>query len=135
MPFNSFEEAVDNIVRRHPDYAPDAYAFMRAALDETSRKLAKRAEAPHLSAEELYLGFCTYALEEYGPLAAAVLEHWGINSSSDVGSIVYNLIEAGVFGKQDGDTREQFDNLIAPTQLLNAPFEPEPAQRRKNKRS
>lgn len=135
MPFSSFEEAVDDIVRRHPDYAPDAYTFMRTALDETSRKLAKRAEAPHLTAEELYLGFCSYALEEYGPLAAAVVEHWGINSSADVGSIVYNLIEAGVFGKQDGDTREQFDALIPPARLLNAPFEPEEPKHRTGKRS
>lgn len=131
MPYKSFEDAVDAVMQRHPEYAPDAYAFMRAALDETSRKVVTPDRTPHLSAEELYLGFCAYALEEFGPMAAAVMEHWGISTSSDVGAIVYNLIEVGVFGKQSGDTREQFNGLAPLTALLNAPYETETKKKRR----
>lgn len=120
----SFEDAVDEILKRHPEYAPDAYGFMRSALDSASRRFGKTADNPHLSAEELYLGFCAAALEEYGPLAKAVLSHWNICGSGDVGAIVYNLIEVGVFGRQESDTRAQFDNLRDLTEILDEPYLP-----------
>lgn len=123
MPFN-FEDALEEILRRDDSYAPDAYSFMRQALDYAVEEFHKTPENPHLSAEELYLGFCAYALQEYGPMAAAVMEHWGISGSADVGNIVYNLIRVGVFGRQKGDTREQFDNLQPMDKLLNTPYEP-----------
>ena len=119
----SFEDAVDKILQKNDDYPADAYYFIRAALDATVEQCRKPAENPHLSAEELYFGFCAYALEEYGPLAQAVMEQWNVLTSSDVGNLVYNLIEVGVFGKQEGDRREQFDNLTPVDSLLNAPYE------------
>ena len=121
MPFN-FEDAVDEILRRDGSYAPDSYAFMRQALDYSAEQYHKGGDDPHLTAEELYLGFCSYALQEYGPMAAAVLEHWGILGSADVGNIVYNLIRVGVFGRQESDTREQFDHLQPLEELLDAPY-------------
>lgn len=120
----SFEAAVDTIMSTHPEYAPDAYHFMRTALDSASRRFNKTAADPHLSAEELYLGFCAALLEEYGPLAKAVTEHWGILKSADVGAIVYNLIEVGVFGRQESDTQAQFDHLRSLDVLLDEPFLP-----------
>ena len=44
-------------------------------------------------------------------------------SASDFGNIVYNLIEVGIFGKQKGDTREQFDELPNLSSVLNAPYD------------
>lgn len=120
----SFEDAVDIILSKHPEYAPDAYHFMRTALDSASRRFNKTAENPHLTAEELYLGFCAALLEEYGPLAKAVTEHWGIFKSADVGAIVYNLIEVGVFGRQESDTQAQFDHLRRIDDILNEPYLP-----------
>lgn len=118
----SFEEAVDAIVRKHPEYAPDAYHFMRSAIDYAADQLNKSDQSPHLSAEELYLGACAHALEEYGPLARYLLDSWNLSSSHDFGCIVYNLIEAGVFGKQADDRQEEFDKLIPLEFLLEAPF-------------
>lgn len=119
----SFEDAVEQILEKTEDYPADAYFFIRAALDATVEKCRKPAENPHLSAEELYFGFCSYALEEYGPLAMAVMEQWGITESTHVGDLVYNLIEVGVFGKQESDKREQFDGLTPVSTLMNAPYE------------
>ncbi len=119
----SFEDAVDAILAKHPEYSAEAYTFMRQALDVASEHFHKSKESPHLSAEELYLGACAHALEEYGPLARLVLDDWGIRESSDIGAIVYHLIEVGVFGKQEGDSREQFNGLQSLEELLNAPFE------------
>lgn len=118
----TFESAVETIMWRHPEYAPDAYEFMRLALDYAVEKQPAEKKGKHLDARELYLGACAYALEQYGTMAREVLGFWGVNSASDIGDLVYNLIEVGVFGKQEGDTREQFDHLPDMEQILLAPF-------------
>ncbi len=120
---HSFEDAVEQVLKKTDTYPSDAYFFIRAALDATVERTHKTASNPHLSAEELYFGFCAYALEEYGPLAMAVMEQWGITESTHVGDLVYNLIDVGAFGKQEGDRREQFDGLTPVASLLNAPYE------------
>ena len=118
----SFEEIIGDIVSRHEDYAPDAYDFLRQALDHSAQRFKQDHKTAHLSAEELYLGVCSLALEEYGPMAKSVLEYWGILSSVDVGEIVFRLIEVGVFGKQEGDTINQFYHLPALSTILDAPY-------------
>ncbi len=123
----SFEKAVEILVERYPQYAEEAYEFMRAGLDAAADKFCKEDKSPHLSAKELYLGACAYALEEYGPLAAKVLDFWGLRSAADFGHVVYNLIEVGVFGKQKGDSLEQFYDLPDLQQILNAPYEGMPS--------
>lgn len=118
----SFDEIIGDIVSRHEDYAPDAYDFLRQALDHSAQRFKQDRKTAHLSAEELYLGVCSLALEEYGPMAKSVLEYWGILSSVDVGEIVFRLIEVGVFGKQEGDTINQFYHLPALSTILDAPY-------------
>ena len=119
----SFEKVIETLVERYPQYTEEAYEFMRAGMDAAADRFCKDDKSPHLSARELYLGACAYALEEYGPLAARVLEFWGIKCSRDFGNIVYNLIEVGVFGKQKGDSPEQFDTLPDLQQVLNTPYD------------
>lgn len=121
----SFEEAVDAIVMQHPEYSSDAYEFTRASLDNATEHFCQNRTNKHLSAEELYMGACAYALDEYGPLAWEVLHFWGMESASDLGQVVYNLIEAGIFGKQEGDTLEQFHHLPDLHHLLRSPYLPE----------
>lgn len=117
-----FEDAVNAIMRVHDEYAPDAYDFLRQALDSSLRRYKKDENNKHLSAEELYLGLCSHALEEYGPMAKYVLQYWGINSSKDVGQIVFYLVEAKVFGKQEDDSIEQFHHLPKLSQMLDSPY-------------
>jgi uncharacterized repeat protein (TIGR04138 family) len=52
------------------------------------------------------------ALRQYGLLAAAVLNHWGVRSTSDIGDIVYNLIAAGDLEKTASDSRSDFDDVF-----------------------
>ncbi|MBR5887458.1 MAG: hypothetical protein IKZ07_04540 [Akkermansia sp.] len=118
-----FEKAVAMLVERYPEYPEEAYEFMRTGLDAAADRFCKDDKSPHLSAKEVYLGACAYALEEYGPMAADVLGFWGIHSASDFGNIVYNLIEVGIFGKQKEDKREQFDELPDLQSFLNAPYD------------
>lgn len=119
---NDTQELIRALVDKYPEYAEEAYEFMQSALVwATDRVCAGQAEK-NLSAEELYMGACSYAIEEYGPLACEVLKFWGIESSEDVGRVVYNLIEAGIFGKQKNDSLEQFNNLADLRLLLRSPY-------------
>lgn len=118
----SFEDAVNELTRKHKEFTPEAYYFMREAIDYAAEQLNKGTSQPNLSAKELYLGACAYALEEYGAMARKVLEYWGIYTTQDFSNVVYNLIEAGVFGKQKDDSPSDFEKLDPLENLLNAPF-------------
>lgn len=118
-----FEDAVNNIVQRHDEYAAEAYDFLRQAMDSSMRQYKKEENNRHLSAEELYMGVCALALEEYGPMAKTVLSYWGIQDGKDVGQIVFYLIEAGVFGKQEDDSIEQFYRLPKLSFVLDSPYQ------------
>jgi uncharacterized repeat protein (TIGR04138 family) len=107
---SSFPEKIENLVRQDPRYAPEAYYFLRDALETAlkSRKKKQRDPSPHVSAAELLEAFRLHALREFGPMSRTVLEYWGVGVCEDVGRMVFNLVEAGVFGKTDQDTLEAF---------------------------
>ncbi|MFT5367129.1 MAG: putative repeat protein (TIGR04138 family) [Candidatus Latescibacterota bacterium] len=95
-------------------YKREAYLFIFAALDYTVRAL-NRASAPesgrHVSGPELAWGTADYAREQYGPLARAVLEHWGITQTVDFGRIVFSLVEAGLMRKTEEDDLDDFRDV------------------------
>jgi uncharacterized repeat protein (TIGR04138 family) len=106
---SEFWSTVERIRAADDRYTPDGYAFVMEALDATVRAAGERR---HVSAAELLRGACRYARQRYGLLALTVLRSWGIRSGSDVGEIVFQLIEAGVLAKRDEDTRADFDHGI-----------------------
>lgn len=122
---NCFEDGVELACRKDPRFKADAYDFLRKAMDVATERYACSRSNKHLSAEELYIGCCAHALEEYGPLAKLVLQSWGVRSSEDVGCLVYNLIEVGIFGKQKGDSQDEFAGLPSMEKILDEPYCPE----------
>ncbi|MFH1854233.1 MAG: Minf_1886 family protein [Candidatus Omnitrophota bacterium] len=88
-------------------YGPEAYSFVMAALGFTTKKLGKKG---HVTGGELLDGIKEYALSEFGPMTRTVLEHWGIKRTDDFGEIVFNMIDAGVLGKTEKDTKKDFAN-------------------------
>ncbi len=103
------ENALAGLRRRNPRYAESAYLFVLAALHERLARL----EAPrHISGAEVADGVRELAIVRFGPLARSVLEHWGIHSTSDMGEIVFALVECGILIKQPEDSREDFENLF-----------------------
>lgn len=110
----SFEDAVERIVSVHPEYSPEAYAFLRDGLDWASEKLGRnQAKDHHLTGRELCEGLRDYALLQYGPLALLVLMQWGVFETSDFGKMVYWLIDEGVFGKKPEDRLSDFDDVYS----------------------
>jgi uncharacterized repeat protein (TIGR04138 family) len=119
-----FEESVVSILKRDQRYDGQAYFFLKEALDFTLKKFLDETSGRnrHVSGKELLEGFRDYALEQYGPMAATLMEEWGIRQSRDVGNMVFRLIEEQVFGKQESDKPEDFEGLFDLDQALRKPF-------------
>jgi len=121
-----FTEALDSIVARDPRYARDAYVFLRDSLDFTTKqqKKIKGATVRHVAGPELLEGVRQYALQEFGPMVMTVFSSWGIHCCQDIGHMVFNLIEAGIFGKTEEDSLEDFKNVYDFEAAFVKPFTP-----------
>ena len=73
---------------------------------------------------ELLEGVRQYALKEFGPLVITVFESWGIRACEDIGRMVFNLIDAGVFGKTEEDSMEDFKSVYDFQEAFVKPFAP-----------
>jgi uncharacterized repeat protein (TIGR04138 family) len=122
-----FHETLDQVVARDPRYSREAYGFLREALEFTQkrRRKSRAADGTHVSASELLDGFREYSLQQFGPMGLTVLGYWGIRSTADVGHMVFNLIEAGIFGRADDDRIEDFENGFSFTEAFVDPFRPQ----------
>jgi uncharacterized repeat protein (TIGR04138 family) len=115
------EDLLQNILTRDPRYAAEAYAFIRAGLDYTVRRLDK---PRHVSGQELLDGIREFALAEFGPMTKTVLNGWGIACTEDIGEIVFNMVENGLLGKTDKDSRADFANGYDFDEAFRKPFRP-----------
>ena len=122
-----FAEALDSIVASDPRYQREAYIFLRDALDFTTKqqKKTKGTTVRHVSGPELLEGVRQYALKEFGPLVVTVFDNWGIRSCEDIGHMVFNLIGAGIFGKTDQDSIEDFKAVYDFQDAFAKPYAPE----------
>lgn len=103
------EDLLRDLVARDPRYRPDAYRFVFEALDYTLKSLGRT--AGHVSGRELLEGIRDCALEQFGGLAGLVFDQWGVRSTLDFGEMVFNLVESGLMGKTETDSREDFRNV------------------------
>lgn len=124
-----FSEALDSIIATDPRYSRDAYVFLRDALDFTTKqqKKIKGITVRHVSGPELLEGVRQYALKEFGPMVMTVFAYWGLHACEDIGHMVFNLIGAGIFGKTDEDSIEDFKGVYQFTDAFVKPFEAPPA--------
>lgn len=120
-------------------YKFDAYLFVFEALNYAHEKLGLGEERPaeeetsemadvpvaktagkpggkrkqkHLSGQQLCEAVRQYGLDQYGLMAKAVLNAWGLHSTGDIGNIVFNLIEIEQMRKTKQDKREDFENVF-----------------------
>ncbi len=128
----SLRNHLPRIIALDPRFSIDAYAFVLEALDHAriqkinglrardesggrARTGRNRRKVPrgagHVTGQELCHSVRTLALGQYGLLAATVLAHWGIRSTSDIGDIVYNMIATGDLEKTPNDSRSDFDDV------------------------
>ena len=90
-------------------YKIEAYSFVLQGLNFY---LIRTGEKRHFSGNELAYGLIDFAQKQFGPLASSVLKYWGIQSTNDLGYIVYNLIDLNLIRKQESDSIEDFFNVF-----------------------
>jgi uncharacterized repeat protein (TIGR04138 family) len=135
----NFRDELARIIATDPRYSIEAYAFVLEALNharhqklkgKARRQNKERSSDPdqerrpaatpskksrvsaHVTGRKLCESVQKLALRQYGLLAATVLNHWGVRSTSNIGDIVYNLIEAGDLEKTPSDSRSDFDDVF-----------------------
>ena len=101
---------LDDLVARDRRYHREAYTFVLATLHDTVGRLAR---PRHVSGQELLEGLRRYALDQYGPMARAMLNAWGIHATEDIGEIVFNLVDVRLLGKSATDSKDDFKTLYA----------------------
>lgn len=125
-------QKIAELVQQDRRYRFEAYAFVYEALahahkvlglgagkrsESTTRKKSKTAGGQeersenHLTGQQLCEAIRLYALEQYGYMAKCVFNTWGVQTTSDFGEIVYNLIRIGEMRKTKDDRREDFDGV------------------------
>ena len=93
-----------------------AYVFVLEALNRTQEILGRperQGDDQHVTGPELLEGFRELAYEQFGGMALTVFRQWGLNSTNDVGHIVWELIERGNMRKTERDRLTDFFDLYS----------------------
>ena len=122
----TFDSTLALVLTKDPRYPRDAYIFVKDALDHTQKIVLKenKGEMRHVSGQELLIGIRDYALAQFGPMTKMVFEEWGINRCEDFGEIVFNMVEIGLLGKTEKDSREDFAGGYDFDDAFRKPFLP-----------
>lgn len=122
----NFEEVIEQIVAKDPRYHPEAYFFVRDALDHTQKLVARESQGRvrHVSGQELLRGIRDYALQQFGPMALTVLQEWGVRGGEDFGAIVFNMVETRLLARTEQDTRADFAGGYDFEEAFRKPFLP-----------
>ncbi|MEO1618285.1 MAG: Minf_1886 family protein [Planctomycetota bacterium] len=129
---NSPLQAMRRLLKDDARYKYEAYQFIREALQfahengpelstDSEEESVERPRPKHITGQQLCQACRRYAVEQYGYLARMVLASWGVESTSDFGEIVYNLIRIEQMRKSDSDRREDFNDVYS----FDGAFEPE----------
>ena len=89
---------MDQIRLREPRFHEHAYLFVLSALEYSQSRLPERR---HLSGREL--------AEACRDLA---LDHWGVRSTSNIGDVVFTLVDLGLLISQPTDSRLDFADVF-----------------------
>lgn len=92
---------------RESKYQPNTYIFVHEVLQACAEEAPK-----HLTGKELTRGAFIFSVQRYGGLARMVWEELGLTCSEDLGEVVFQMVEAGLMGKQDDDKVEDFNGLF-----------------------
>ena len=132
-----FPQEFMELLKQDHRYPKEAYHFVFEALDYAQNALQMGQDTPseplpsqlqeevremvggldeqeaqrHITGQDVCLAARQYAIQQYGALARTVLSSLGINSTSDIGEIVYNMIRLGRMRKTAEDRREDFNDV------------------------
>lgn len=122
-----FTNTVERIVDKDPRFSVEAYAFISDAVLYTTHKIESDSPAKqhHITGKELLDGIKDFAMQQFGPIAPAVLRHWGLNDSMAIGHVVFNMVNNQLLGKSQKDTIDDFKHGFDFDMEFSKPFLPE----------
>lgn len=122
----SFDDAVKKIRLTETRFSLPAYEFVRRSLDHALQRLGRtdQKKPAHVRGEELLESFRALALQEFGPMAKTVLNDWGISSCTEVGEVVFRLVQHGILGKSETDKIDDFQEIYSFREAFECPFLP-----------
>lgn len=109
-----FQVKLDELTRRDPRYAYEAYEFLFAALGHAQQRLGRPAsgEPEDITAGQLLEAIRELAVRDFGLLAPTVFRHWGVRRTDDFGELVANLASAGLMSLTADDDRGEFHDAF-----------------------
>ncbi len=121
-----FTNTVEKIVDQDPRFSEEAYAFISDAVLYTTHKVESDStmHKHHITGKELLNGIKDFAMQQFGPIAPAVLRHWGLNDSMAIGHVVFNMVNNQLLGKSQEDTIDDFKNGFDFDMEFSKPFLP-----------
>ena len=90
-------------------YNERAYLFVLAAIEYLQGRLEFRR---HVAGGELAWACRDFALRQFGLFAPQVFQFWGVQTTGDLGRIVFTLVEVGLLSTQPGDRVEDFEGVF-----------------------
>lgn len=96
---------LNELLKKDPRFPLDAYLLINDGLQYAYRLTGRK---EHITARELLESIRQLMKERYGQMAKTVLNSWGIFTTDDIGRVVFNLIEAGLFLRSNTDRLEDF---------------------------
>jgi uncharacterized repeat protein (TIGR04138 family) len=127
MSGKNLQEVVRLIQRNERRYEAGAYLMVQQALDYTLKRLHSDKGSKvqrHIRGDDLCRGIRDYMLEQYGPMAFALLKQWKVSTTLDFGEIVFVLVEYGIFSVTDEDKLEDFKDVYSFDEAFKHPFLP-----------
>lgn len=99
------QERIELLAEQTGRYRSAGFLFVLRSIEHCRHRLAREG---HVSGQELLESAREVAIEEFGPMAKRVLNHWGIEDTEDIGKLVFLMVESEILSKTDEDSIEDF---------------------------
>jgi len=122
----NFRGQVEEIIEKDPRFPWEAYDFVKNAVTFTTVRLGRhknKKSERHVGGGELLSGMAEYALEQFGPMAANVMENWNLKDARSIGAVIFNMIDNRLLSASPEDSISDFDVEFDFIQALRKPFE------------
>lgn len=105
MPSGDVNERIEDLAERSARYTPAALYFVLRGIEHCRRRLQRMG---HVTGQELLESCRQIAIDEFGPMAKSVLNHWGIETTEDIGRIVFLMVDNELLSKTEEDDLDDF---------------------------
>jgi uncharacterized repeat protein (TIGR04138 family) len=105
MPEQDPYEKIEDLAEKSGAYQAKALLFVLSAIEHARGTLKRDG---HIRGAELCDAARDLAIREYGPAAKMVLNGWGIESTLDIGRLVFLMVDEGLLSKTEDDSLDDF---------------------------